>query len=456
MLNISNNRINKYVDTGKYKSTRIFADNTHYKVIRKIVWSVAIIIVLVMFLPWTQNIKGSGYVTTLMPGQRPQTIHSIIGGRIEKWYVREGDFVNKGDTIMYLSEIKDSYFDPNLVENTGDQMNAKENSMVSYTGKVQALAVQMTAIRKERDLKLKQAENKLKQSVLKVKSDSIDLEAVKTQLSIAETQYNRAYNLNKEGLKPMTYVEEKRVKLQEMQAKIVTQENKYITSQNEFLNAEMEITRTNASYSEKLAKAESDRQTAISSLYDTESQVSKLKTQYANYVIRNGLYYITAPQAGYVNRALQSGLGETIKEGDAIVSLMPADFEIAVETYVDPLNFSLIKQGEKVRIWFDGWPTIVFSGWPGVSYGTFGGIIVAKENFISDNGKYRVLIAPDPNERSWPEQLSIGAGAQTIALLEDVPIWFELWRTLNGFPPNFYQPESKGSGDKDSGKEKKK
>jgi multidrug efflux pump subunit AcrA (membrane-fusion protein) len=243
----------------------------------------------------------------------------------------------------------------------------------------------------------------------------------------------------------MTDVEEKRMKLQETEAKIITQENKYITSKNEVLNATMELNRISAEYAEKNAKASSDKQTALSSQFDTEAQVNKLKNQYKNYQIRNGLYYITAPQDGYVNRALQSGIGETIKEGTAVVSIMPAKYDIAVETYIEPMDFPLINKGEKVRVWFDGWPTIVFSGWPDVSYGTFGGIIVAKENFISPNGKYRVLIAPDPNDKKWPKQLSIGAGTQTLALLDDVPIWFEIWRTLNGFPPNFYQPATENT-----------
>ena len=208
------------------------------------------------------------------------------------------------------------------------------------------------------------------------------------------------------------------------------------------------LNRISAEYAEKSAKASSDKQTALSSQYDTEAQVNKLKNQYANYQIRNGYYYITAPQDGYVNRAIQSGIGETIKEGTAIVSIMPSNFDIAVETYISPVDFPLINKGEKVRVWFDGWPSIVFSGWPGASYGTFGGIIVAKENFISTNGKYRVLIAPDSNDKEWPKQLSIGAGTQSMALLETVPIWFEIWRTLNGFPPNYYQPESKEKTDK--------
>ena len=160
------------------------------------------------------------------------------------------------------------------------------------------------------------------------------------------------------------------------------------------------------------------------------------------------MYYIKAPQSGYVNRVLQAGIGQTVKEGTPIVSIMPAQYDVAVETYVDPIDLPLINKGEKVRVWFDGWPTIVFSGWPDVSYGTFGGKIVAIENFISDNGKYRILIAPDKSEAPWPKKISIGSGAETIALLDTVPIWFEVWRILNGFPPNYYKTDVKTAKEK--------
>lgn len=443
MLNISNNRIDQFIKLDQFKSTAIFKQEKHYLMIRKIVWGFVLALIVLLFLPWTQNISGAGNVTTLKPNQRPQTIHTAIAGRIEKWYVQEGDFVKKGDTILYISEIKEDYLDPNLVRNTGQQVQSKESAVISYSDKVKALDNQIDAIANERSLKYKQAQNKLKQAYLKVQSDSIDFEATKTQLKIAKTQFNRSQNLNKEGLKPMTDVEEKRMKLQDVEAKIITQENKYIASKNDILNASMELNRISAEYAEKNAKASSDKQSALSAQFDTEAQVNKLKNQYKNYQIRNGLYYITAPQDGYINRALQSGIGETLKEGSPIVSIMPATYDIAVETFIEPMDFPLVNKGEKVRVWFDGWPTIVFSGWPDVSYGTFGGIIVAKENFISDNGKYRVLIAPDPSDKKWPNQLSIGAGTQSLALLQNVPIWYEIWRTLNGFPPNFYKKTEK-------------
>ena len=447
MLNISDNKT-KLQSLDHYETVKNLGNRPHYKILNRIIAGVSIIGLIALFLPWTQNISGTGAVTTLKPNQRPQSIQSVISGRIEKWYVQEGDFVNKGDTILFISEIKEDYMDPNLVENTKNQMNAKKQSLQSYGSKVNTLSGQIQAIETEKTLKLEQAQNKIKQSLLKIKSDSMDLAAVKTQLKIANTQYNRSLQLNKEGLKPVSDTEDKRLKLQEVEAKIITQENKYLTSKNEFINAKVEISRITAEYSEKVSKANSDKFTALSNQYDTDAQVNKLENQYANYSIRNGMYYIKAAQSGYINRALQSGIGETIKEGTPIATIMPSNYDIAVETFVNPIDLPLISKGEKVRVWFDGWPTIVFSGWPDMSYGTFGGKIVAIENFISENGKYRVLIAPDSSEAKWPKQLSIGSGAQTIALLDNVPIWFEIWRTLNGFPPNYYKTSTKTTKEK--------
>jgi multidrug resistance efflux pump len=396
---------------------------------------------VVLFLPWTQTISGKGFLTTRNPEHRPQTIQSPIPGRIEKWYVQEGDFVKKGDTILFISEIKNEYFDPNLIERTGNQIKSKSMAVTSYQGKVKALNSQVYALNRERQLKLEQARNKLLQANLKVQSDSIDLEAAKTNLNIALRQFGRVEKLEEEGLKAVTDVEEKRLKLQETQAKLISQENKLLAAKNEILNATMEINRVQAEYTDKISKAQSDMFTAQSNQFDSEAQVTKLENEYTNYEIRSEMYYIRAPQSGYINRAIQAGIGETFKEGDKLVGIMPSEYSPAVETYVAPIDLPLIRIGEKVRIQFDGWPAIVFSGWPNVSYGTYGGKVIAVETFISSNGKYRLLLAPDPDDHPWPKDIRVGSGANTLALLEDVPIWFELWRQLNGFPPNYYQPE---------------
>ncbi len=448
MLNISHNKLNKTFRLQDYMSGTKVLKNTYNKHFNRFLLGFAIFGILVLFLPWTQNITANGQVTTLRPNQRPQTIQSPIPGKIEKWFVQEGDFVKKGDTILQISEVKSEYFDPNLVSRTNEQLKAKSSSVVSYEEKIKALDRQIKALITERSLKLQQAQNKLLQSRLIVKSDSIDLKAVQTQIEIAERQYNRVMTLQEEGLKAVKDTEEKRLKLQEAQAKLISQENKYLASKNEVLNAEMEISSVEASYGDKIAKAQSDKFTAQSSQFDTQAQVSKLENEYSNYEIRNRLRYITASQDGYINKVLRGGIGITFKEGESLVGIMPAQIDLAVETYVEPIDLPLLHIGEKVRIQFDGWPAIVFSGWPNVSYGTYGGEVVAIENFISDNRKYRVLLAPDSEDNPWPTAIRVGSGAYTMALLDDVPIWFELWRKINGFPPNFYQPEYSSANEK--------
>lgn len=442
MLNISNNQLHKKVNLKKYKSGTTIFDKEYYKMFNRFLLIFAGMGFVLLFLPWTQNITGKGLVTTLSPEQRPQTIQSQIPGRIEEWFVQEGDFVKKGDTIMRISEVKSDYFDGKLIERTSEQISAKNASVIAYNEKVAALQRQIKALKNEQQLKIEQAKNKLLQSKLKVKRDSIDFVAANTNVKIATTQYNRTLTLQKEGLKAVKDVEEKRLKLQETDAKRISQENKLLGSKNEILNAQLELSRIQVAFTDKISKAQSEMYTAKSAGYNAQAQVSKLENSNSNYKVRNSLLYVTSPQNGYINKAVKGGIGGTFKTGEDLVGIMPANYELAVETFVRPIDLPLLHLDEKVRVQFDGWPAIVFSGWPTISYGTYGAKVVAIERFISPNGKYRVLLAPDAKDHPWPEVLRVGSGAKTIALLEDVPIWFELWRQLNSFPPNYYQPEN--------------
>ncbi|MFD0964785.1 HlyD family secretion protein [Pseudofulvibacter geojedonensis] len=447
MLNISNNKV-KNKNLNDFSAFRKVNKKSSIKYFNRFLIGFFIMFLIILFLPWTQNVDGKGYVTALKPDQRPQTIQSPIPGKIEKWYVKEGDYVKKGDTILYISEIKTEYQDPELVSRTNEQTYAKERSVVSYKDKIGALTNRINALQNEKQLKLRQAINKIDQFKFKVSADSVDLEAAKTNYEIAKNQFKRTEILKEEGLKSQTDLEAKKLKMQQTEAKKIAQNNKLLSSKNQLINAEIDISRIEAEYRDKIAKAQSEKASAGSSQFEAEAAVAKLKNQSASYKVRTGMYYVRAPQAGYINKALRAGIGETFKEGDKLVSIMPANYELAVETYIDPIDLPLIHKGENVRVQFDGWPAIFFSGWPNTAYGTFSGKVVVIDNFISENGKFRILIAPDHVDK-WPDKLRVGSGAYTMALLEDVPIWFELWRKLNGFPPNYYQPnKSKDESDK--------
>jgi multidrug efflux pump subunit AcrA (membrane-fusion protein) len=407
----------------------------------KLVWwcgSIFVTLVLATFLPWTQNIRSAGKLTSLDPEDRPQTIHATIAGRIEKWYVHEGQRVNKGDTILYISEIRDKYFDPELLKRLKEQIEAKEGSLRSTREKAEALRKQISALRSGLEFSLNKAQNKIRQMELKLQSDSMDYVAVNTEYNIAQLQLERQQKLYDQGLKSLTELEQRKLKFQEVSAKLVSAENKVNATRNELINSRIELSSLRAEYADKISKAESELNSTYSYLFNTEGEISKMNNEYASIQIRNTYYFITAPQNGILVKALKQGIGETIKEGDPVASVMPANPQPAVELYVKPMDIPLLQKGTKVRLQFDGWPALVFSGWPGASFGTFGGKVAVIDN-IDSEGKYRILVVPDPDDEPWPKALRVGSGVYGWAMLNDVPIWYEMWRQLNGFPPDYIE-----------------
>jgi multidrug resistance efflux pump len=443
MLNISDEKINESIPFSEAKSLVMTLPVRQARRRIRVLLGIVFAMLVMLFLPWTQNIRSKGFVTALRPDHRPQTIHSVIAGRIEKWYVAEGAFVHKGDTIVQISEIKDDYFDSLLLPRTLSQVDAKNLAAKSYQGKVLALGDQINALEENSILRIQQAQNKLKMSELKVKSDSIRYEQAKINFQIGEQQLERAEQLFAEGLRSLTDLESRKLRFQEVQAGMIASENSLLSSRNELLAAKIELNAVDNDFKDKLAKAESEKFTALSSRYDAEATASKLENTYSNYEARSKLRYILAPQDGFLAKAIQVGLGETIKEGDAIVNIVPAEAELAVEMFVQPVDLPLVRTGNKVRFIFDGWPAIVFSGWPQLSNGTFGGQVVAIDQVANENNQYRILVVEDPEEEPWPNLLRMGSGADGIALFNDVPIWYEIWRQLNGFPADYYTNSEK-------------
>ncbi len=451
MLNLSNNRVNDEIFRDyPLKTLRAMPTLRSGQKLGRWMLFFLFIGLIVMFLPWQQNIHGEGSLTAITPQDRPQTIQNVIAGRIERWVVRDGDFVKRGDTLLIISEIKDEYFDPNLPQRLDEQVDAKRGSQQATTAKIQALNGQISALRTGVSIKLNAARNKVKQSEFKLMADEADLEATRKNYQIALDRLDRFEKGYQNGLFSLTDLESRRLKVQEDKAKLTSQENKLNVSRQELLNAQLELGSIEADFQEKLAKAQSDRSSAVSYRAEADGEISKLRNKISSVDIRRGLYVVRAPQDGYVVQPIKAGIGETIKEGEPIATLQPANPQLAVELYVQAMDVPLIQTGRTVRLQFDGWPAIQFSGWPTVSVGTFGGQVAVIDAMSTTGGTYRVLVRPlvQEGDQPWPTQLRVGSGVYGWVMLDDVPVWYELWRQLNGFPPSLQQEPKQEKGAK--------
>lgn len=399
-----------------------------------------ILLAAILFLPWTQNIRSKGNVTSLFQEQRPQKIYSPIAGKISHWWVKEGDFVKKGDTLAKITEIKEDYLDPNLVPRTQEQLNAKKGYLEFYMQKVQANEAQIVNLKSSKKIKLEQLTNKITQLNQKLVGEKAELDAAANEASLIKDQFERNRKMFQEGLISQTQFQQRNAAAQNALAKKTIAENKINQTQQDLRNAAIEQGAIEQEYNEKINKAESERFQSLSQIESGKGEVAKLENQVTNYTIRNGMYYIMATQDGQVIRAQKAGIGEIIKDGEELLTVVPTGNKYAVEMFVRPVDLPLLSPGQSVRFIFDGFPAIIFAGgWPNQSFGTFAGKILAVENTINDNGLFRVIVVEDPASKKWPTQIKIGAGAQGIALLNDVPLWYELWRNINGFPADFYQ-----------------
>ena len=397
-------------------------------------------LVIFLFLPWTQNIRSNGFVTTLYQDERPQELVSQIPGKILKWYVKEGDVVNAGDTILLLGEVKDDYLDPNLLPRTESQIEQNEAKAKYYAGKNNTTVQQISLLESQRELKINALQNKRVQTERKIDAKQAEIAAAKVDKDQAEAQMQRATRMYESGAISKFDYEKRNATLQKANAVYTEKANDLANLKQDLQINDIELSNARQEYAEKIAKAQGDIFTNNSAIAEANEKAASLQVKRQNIASRAGFYHVVAPQAGQVVQAKKSGINEIIKEGEVIVEIVPDSFTYAVELFVSAVDLPLVDTGQEVQFQFDGYPAIIFSGWPSASYGTFSGRVVAVESNRSANGKFRMLIAENKKDRSWPPGMKLGNGAKGFALLKDVPIWYELWRNINGFPPDYYKP----------------
>ncbi len=409
-------------------------------------WVLAVSVVAMVLAPWRQTARGVGTVVALHPQDRPQPVLSPSKGVISyvKPGLREGSYVEKDELLLRLTP-----FAEGGVSQLETQILAIESKREAAESSL-AVSEQAAALQQSSGLSLTQSLNKDYQAAhQKWEQTKNEVVALQAELNDKRNQLRIAEEVASKGLVSKEELFSKRQAAEAMTAKVLKAESAVEEAYANLMSKEEEIESKKHDIDIKNRQANQKVLDTIQKLRTIEKELIDLQNKRDEFDRLD----VTAPRSGVIQEWYGLEGSDTIKEGDQLFVLVPDTAELAVEMKLSGNDMPLVKEGDLVRLQFEGWPAVQFVGWPSVAIGTFGGKV--NRVYPTDDGKgyFRVVVTPDKHfkgEKDWPDDRYLRQGVRVNGwvLLKEVRLGYEIWRQLNGFPPVISDDEPVDKSDK--------
>ncbi len=405
--------------------------------------------ILLVVVPWQQNVPGSGRVTALDPLDRVQTIPAPVSGRLISLSVQEGSVVERGMELAVMEDL-----DPNFSLRLTDLTEYAQKKVDAANDELLSLERQLIQLEEARASAVRSAQAEFHAATQKVLEAEQKELAEEAKAENARQIYDRQVRLIPSGAISIEALQEAEAKYKSAQAAV------------KGARAAVEQARLSRNAKEEdIAKIDAEKQAKIDEVAGKEResegklQVAKKElTEAQSAEARQATRSIVAQQAGTILRVHAATNSDVITRSDPLIELIPHARDLAVEMWLRGIDAPLVEPGRKVRLQFEGWPAVQFAGWPSVAVGTFGGLVTQIDAQAAPDGRVRALVVQDPDEDPWPKRaiLRQGIRASGWVQLDSVSTGYELWRLLNAFPPSVdsdaFALEAKGgSKSKDDG-----
>lgn len=372
-----------------------------------------LLLIAFLLIPWQQSAIGVGNVTSFDPMHRPQSIEAPVEGVVQQWHVSEGSLVRAGDVLLSLRDN-----DPERLERLTSGVDLGDSQIQSMLSKKERYQSKL-------DAETQAIAQKIQETDWKLQSLKEKMIGVEAEWQTESLQYERYRDLLTDGIVSQRDYELSKLKRDKaksvkdaLQAQIESVDSRLQGIRRE---GDSKLATIQGDIAELDAKLATLRQKQLS----LEGKVAKQSTQ-----------QVLAPQDGIVFRIVGGIQGEQIKKGDDLIQFVPLSDDRVVELMIDGNDASLLEVNQEVRLVFEGWPALQFVGFPGADAGTFSGLVQTIDPLSDKKGQFRILVAANPVAHPWPEstRLRLGTRAKGFVMLGTVPLGYEIWRRINGFP----------------------
>jgi multidrug resistance efflux pump len=383
---------------------------------------------ILIFTPWMQNVDGAGHVSALTPLERTQTISAPVDGRVAKWHVTEGTKVKAGDPIVELADN-----DPQVLERVERELAMVEERRMNAQSRIGSVQERLARLEEARTNAVAAARSRIQVAEDRIRGAEQSITAAQERVKFGKFNMELRQKAYEKGLTALRDVEAARQEINTAEAMLRQSEAALSASRNEKRAAEDDLKRIEA---DTQASVESERANLNSSRADVSNIKAEIQRTEVK-VARQGTQKVTAPRDGTILRLLAQPGSEMLRAGSPLAMFVPDAYSPTVELWLNGMDMPLVRAGDPVRLQFNGWPAVQFVGWPSVAVGTFGGRVQLVDATETKQGLFRILVTPDEKDDPWPSAMYLRQGVQARGwvLLKNVPLWWELWRRFNGFPP---------------------
>jgi multidrug efflux pump subunit AcrA (membrane-fusion protein) len=395
---------------------------------------------LLTLLPWMQNIPTTGRVVALDPLDRLQTIPAPVTGRLVRVLVQEGSEVKRGEVLVEMSDQ-----DPLFAERLEQQYRLTLEKMRAAEGQVAFYSQQLANLEAARELAVSAAKFELNMAQEGIRGAEQSLAAAEAELEQKAADRTRRLRLFERGVVSELDQQRAEADYRAAAARVEAARADVQRAFNARQASEAEVGRVGKDQQAKIESIKSMREEARAKAALAQKDLTKVQTD----MERQKTRFVLAPRDGRVFRIMAAARADLLEQGEPLLELVPSTDRLGVELWVRGNDAPLVGPGRKVRLQFEGWPAVQFAGWPSVAVGTFGGEVLLVDAQDDGQGRFRILVQPDPADAPWPDErvLRQGVRANGWVLLDEVRLGYEVWRQLNGFPPAL-QSSTAASGSK--------
>jgi len=393
----------------------------------------------VSFIPWTQTVTVQGKLSAHSATERPQEIHSQINGSIQSWHVHEGDTVQKGDLILELGDVNPKFMAPDLLERLDQSRVALEQRRQAALDRAKILETRIEEMTNLTQAASSSAEARVSEADNKTLSAEQRTAAAEIARETADLNLQRSRVLESQGLISKRELELAIQAATKAEAGVKAARAEIRETQESRRALEHSRDQIDAELVQRLLSAKSQRTSALGEAAKASKELADLQLTRSNAMQRRVASKVLAPFGGTVVRVNPLGSGEIVHPKDLLFTIVPESTSPAIEMWAGSIDAPLLKPGRMVRILFQGVPAIPLPAWPELMAGTYDGRIQVVDQSASPNGQFRLWVEPDIERRPWPPQEQVRQGTQAMGwvILNRVPLWYEMWRRFNLFPPDY-------------------